>query len=100
MGMLDDLTEEEIGDLFSLLFGLAAVKRGPHWELPDRNAARIGKWVKRAIRIHGMQWLEKWIPDLMALGLISYELFKRVREDARLVAELTPKLPAAKTAAA
>lgn len=83
VGLLNDLTEEEIGDLFSLLFGLVAVKRGAHWELPDRNAARIGKWVKRAIRVHGLAWLEQWIPGLMSLGLVSYELFARLRVDAQ-----------------
>ncbi len=86
VGLLNDLTEEEIGDVFALLFGLMAAQRGPHWELQRENSKRIGKWVKRAIERHGWDWIEKWIPDLMALGLISYEAFVRFREDREIAA--------------
>lgn len=84
--VLDDLTPEDIGDIFSLLFGLAADQRGPHWELPDASARRIGKWVKRSIERHGWDWLLKYIPDVMAIGIVTYEIGKRVRMDRQLAA--------------
>ena len=89
--LIEALTADEWSDLFELLFGLTADFRGAHWELTPRAAARLGKWVKRSVDRHGWEWVAKWMPDVMALGLLSYEIAKRVRTDRELAAAAGPK---------
>lgn len=81
------LTEDEIADLFQLGFGFVADARGKHWELHDRSARRLGKWFKRVLDRHGWEWVAKWLPDVMAVGVLGYEIGKRWRADKALAAE-------------
>jgi len=89
LGQLDvaaDLSEEEIADFFQLLFALIADKRGRHWELPDRSAARIGRWGHRVLERHPelLQWLAKNLPELVFGILLAVEVGQRYAEDRRL----------------
>lgn len=85
-----DLTEEELAAVIELGFGLAAEWRGPHWEIEERAARRIAKWLRRSIERHGgvPAWVVKWLPDFFVLALLGSEVWKRVGRDRQLKAEL------------
>lgn len=83
---LQDLSEEDIADIAQLVFGLVADRRGKHWELPDRSARRIGRTWKRMIDRHNWEWIAKWLPDTVAVGLLVFEAWKRWKIDRELVA--------------
>lgn len=81
LAKLEGMTEEEIADLLELGFGLVAEFRGPHWEIHQRAARRVAKWGKKSLDRHGWEWAAKWLPDVMAVALLAFEIGKRVRED-------------------
>lgn len=78
---LENLTEDEIADLFALGFGMMADYRGKHWELHDKSARRLGKWFKRVLDRHGWAFVAKWLPDVMAVLILGYEVTKRWKVD-------------------
>lgn len=89
LGQLDvaaDLSAEEIADFFQLVFALVADKRGKHWELPDRSAARIGRWGHKVLERHPelLAWLSKNLPELVFGILLAVEIGQRYAEDRRL----------------
>lgn len=85
--VLQSLTAEEIGDVFVMCFGWVADQRQAqrlpyeHWELSPKSALRLGKWVKRSIEIHGFAWVEKWLPDVLVVLFLAYEVQARRRLD-------------------
>jgi hypothetical protein len=81
-----DLSEEEIAEFFELVFALIAEKRGKHWELPDRSAARLGRWGHRVLERHPelLAWLAKNLPELVFGVLLAVEIGQRYAEDRRL----------------
>jgi hypothetical protein len=76
--------EQDLADVCQLAFGLAADRRGPHWELPDKSAKRLGKWLKRLIDKYGLEWLKRWLPELATALFLAIEITSRLREDARI----------------
>jgi hypothetical protein len=100
---LAELTAEEIGEMFQLGFGLWADRRQAaqlpydYWELSDKSALRLARWLKRSIAMHGLAWVEKWLPDLLVAGFLYYEIQSRRRRDAEheaRTAKVTPPAPA------
>jgi hypothetical protein len=84
---LAGLDAQDLADVCQLAFGLAADRRGEHWELGDKSAARLGKWLKRLIDKYGLAWLKQWLPEHMTGLLLAFELWKRFKEDRRLARE-------------
>jgi hypothetical protein len=83
------LTEEELGLLFELAFGLVADYRGKHWELNERASRRLGKWLKLTFDRYPALWLrvQQYLPLAVLAGLVSYEVWARVRIDRELAAK-------------
>lgn len=81
---LQDLTREDVQDVLELAFSLIAIRRGRHWQLDPEESARIGLWVHKAVERHGVAWVGKWLPDLMAAGLLVYAVRRRLDLDAQL----------------
>lgn len=80
---IDQLTEEELASLLELGFGLVADHRGPHWELTARSSARLAKWLKLCLVKYPTlwKWLEDKLPIVALSGLVSYEVWVRVKID-------------------
>lgn len=88
---LDDLTEDDLADLFDLGFGLVADMRGKHWELSPRSAKRLGRCFKRTLDRHGWEWAAKWMPDVMSALFLGFEVWKRVARDRELASAVSGK---------
>lgn len=99
LGVIAELTEEELGDVFALIFGAVADYKeaqmkeatgqdglGKHWELSPKSGRRLGKWLKKSLAIHGMEWLEKWLPDVLLVVFVWSEIAARRRMDAAILA--------------
>jgi hypothetical protein len=95
LAALESLTADDIADLCELSFGLVADIRGKHWELNPRSAQRLAKWFKRSLDRHGWQWAAKWLPDVVALLLLGFEVWKRWEQDKEIAAAAAPKKDAA-----
>lgn len=95
LGVIAQLTVEELADVFVLIFGWVADQKQAaglpwqHWELSPKSALRLGKWLKRSIAMHGLAWLEKWLPDILLVAFVLYEVQSRRRLDAAYAAERT-----------
>lgn len=85
--LLTELTAEDVADFLKLGFSLVAFKRGDHWVLSDQEAEHIGRWVRKAIARHGVEWVAKWLPDIMAGALLGYAIVRRVEVDNKLAAQ-------------
>lgn len=90
LAALEALSADDIADLCELAFGLVADIRGKHWELSPRSAQRLAKWFKRSLDRHGWQWMAKWLPDVVALLLLAFEIWKRWEQDKKLKGEKGP----------
>lgn len=85
--LLKSLTAEDVADFLELAFGLVAYRRGDHWKLHPEESKRIGAWVRKAIERHGIEWVARWLPDIMAGALLGYAILKRVDRDRAIAAE-------------
>lgn len=85
--LLKSLTAEDVADFLELAFGLVAYRRGDHWKLSPEESKRIGAWVRKAIERHGIEWVARWLPDIMAGALLGYAILKRVDKDRAIAAE-------------
>lgn len=92
---LTDLTREDIADVLGLAFALIAARRGPHWKLEPETeeARRISLWVHKAVERHGVAWVGKWLPDLMAAGCLVYAVRRRLDKDLELAGDRPPAQP-------
>jgi hypothetical protein len=96
--LLEEMSEEDIAAFLELCFGLMADWRGPHWELPTKNANRLAKWIRRSIERHGglPEWFKKYFPDLMCALLVSIEIGRRIKVDKELAAKKKNQLEVVK----
>lgn len=85
--LLAELTQEDVEDFLKLGFSLTAFRRGDHWTLSDEEAAHISKWVRKSIERHGVEWVAKWLPDVMAGALLGYAIVRRLEIDKKLKAD-------------
>lgn len=83
---LAQLGADDCADLLEMGFGLVADQRGKHWEMTKPESTRIGAWMAKAVQRHGWEWLNKWLPDIMAALLIGLAVTKRVELDRKLKA--------------
>lgn len=90
---LQGLTREDVQDVLELVFSLIALRRGPYWELSKEEAERISLWTHKAVLRHGVEWIGRWLPDIMAAGLLVWAIRKRVELDKRVAAgeDVKPK---------
>lgn len=82
--LLQELTAEDVADFLKLGFSLVAFRRGDHWVLSEQEADHIGRWVKKSIERHGVEWVAKWLPDIMAGALLGYAIVRRVEVDTKI----------------
>ena len=81
---LAKMTADDLVDLVELVFSFAALGRGAHWELAQAEGDRMRKWFQKVVDRHGAAKAAKWLPDVIAVGLLVYAFSKRVKEDKRL----------------
>lgn len=92
---LQNLTQEDVVDLLELAFSLVAIRRGEHWQMKPEESGRIALWVHRAVERHGVAWVGKWLPDIMAAGLLTWAIKKRLDVDEKLAPKPETKPPEA-----
>lgn len=87
--MVRNLSEEELAAVIELGFGLVADRRGPHWEISERRALRIAKWLKRTLDRYPaiLSLLGDWLPGIVTALLLGFEVWVRIRRDRELELE-------------
>ena len=91
--LVAELAPEDVADLLGLAFDLVAERRGPHWRLEDKEKERIARQLQKSALVHGMDWLGKYLPDVLAVALLAYAVLQRVQVD-RDLARPIPAEPA------
>lgn len=69
-----------------LLFGIAATKRGPHWQMGETEAKNIGEAGANASAPY-VASLSQQLPIIVFVGVLANSVYDRVREDKKLLAE-------------
>ena len=92
-GKIPQLTADEWADLVELAFGWTADARGPHWEISEKRAKRLGKLIKKsvdqvstALDAQLPPWVQQLLLPLITLGILGLEIGKRVKIDRQLEA--------------
>lgn len=81
---LAKMTADDLVDLVELIFSFAALAKGSHWELAQAEGDRMRRWFQKVVQRHGAAKAAKWLPEVVAIGLLVYAVSKRVKEDKRL----------------
>jgi hypothetical protein len=96
---LVELDREDVQAALELVFWSVSKYRGPHWELEEAEAGKMAFWTHRALARHVRlaRFLSRWMPDLIAAGLIVGAVRKRTAQDAQNAAgepDVKPHRPA------
>lgn len=83
------LSAEDWSDLIETGFGWVADAKGPHWEIQEKRARRLGKLMKKSFDGVGgtvPPWAEKLVIPLVTLAVLSLEVGRRMRIDTQIEA--------------
>ena len=83
--VFETLSVDDLAELLSMVFVMAAVRRGDHWKLQTAERDRLAKWFHRVLEKRGMEWLGEWLPEIMAGSFLFYAVAKRLQLDAVVV---------------